>query len=225
MGSRKLTIVGATGGIGRHLLGQALSAGHDVTALVRDPAKLAARPGRVVVADLAGADPAALRPALAGADAVLSALGPTSRSDAGVTWRGTATIVEAMRATEVDRLVVVSAAPVGTVATAGRPDPPRHDPGDGLVLRSVAYPILKRLLHDTYEDLARMEDVLRRSGLAWTAVRPPRLTDGPRTRDYRIADGRNLRRGLRISRADVADFMLRAVDDLATVARPVGIAY
>jgi putative NADH-flavin reductase len=70
-----------------------------------------------------------------------------------------------------------------------------------------------------------MEDVLRRSDLAWTAVRPPRLTDGPRTGVYRIADGRNLRRGLRISRADVAEFMLRAVDDLATVVRTFGIAY
>jgi putative NADH-flavin reductase len=94
-----------------------------------------------------------------------------------------------------------------------------------VILRSVAAPIIKRVFRDTYEDLAHMEEVLRLSDLEWTAVRPPRLTDGPRTGDYRIADGRNLRRGLRISRADVADFMLRAVDDLATVARPVGVAY
>ena len=108
----KLTIVAATGGIGRHLLGQALAAGHDVTAVVRNPRSLPRQVRVVTVADLAAADPAVLEPAVAGADAVLSGLGPRSRSDAGIASRGTRAVVAAMQATGVRRIVVVSAAPV-----------------------------------------------------------------------------------------------------------------
>src|SRR5262245_61316187 len=160
----KLTIVAATGRIGRHLLDQALAAGHDVTVVVRNPRALPAEV-RVVVADLAAADPAALEPAVAGADAVLSGLGPRSRGAAGIASRGTRTVVQAMQATGVRRIVVVSAAPVSTVASPGRPHPPRNDPGEGLVMRYLATPLLRAALRDVYADLALMEDVLRDSGL------------------------------------------------------------
>jgi NAD(P)-dependent dehydrogenase (short-subunit alcohol dehydrogenase family) len=76
----KLTIVAATGGIGRHLLEQAVAAGHQATAVVRNPSKLAGQAVGVVTADLAAADPAVLESAAAGADAVLSGLGPRSTS-------------------------------------------------------------------------------------------------------------------------------------------------
>jgi len=219
----KLTIFAATGGIGRQLLTQALAAGHDVTAVVRNPATLPAEV-RVVTADLTTADPAALEPAVAGADAVLSGLGPRSRADAGVASRGTLAIVEAMRATGVRRVVAVSAAPVATVASPGRPDPPRHDPGDGLVTRRVLMPLLLATLREVYRDLALMEDALRDSTLDWTVVRPPRLTDGPLTGTYRTALGRNLRRGLLVSRADVAHLMLATLDRPETIGRTIGIA-
>jgi nucleoside-diphosphate-sugar epimerase len=78
-----------------------------------------------------------LESAVDGADAVLSGLGPRSASESGVASRGTRAIVEAMQATGVRRLVVVSAAPVGTVASPGRPRPPRHDPGDGFFMRNL----------------------------------------------------------------------------------------
>jgi hypothetical protein len=97
-------------------------------------------PVRVVRTDLAATDPAALESAVAGADAVLSGLGPRSRADAGIAARGTRAIVAAMAATGVRRIVVVSAAPVSTVASPGRPDPPAHDPGEGLVMRRVLTP-------------------------------------------------------------------------------------
>jgi putative NADH-flavin reductase len=219
----KLTVFAATGGIGRQLLDQALAAGHDVTAVVRNPAKLPAEV-RAVTADLATAGPAALEPAVAGADAVLSGLGPRSRADAGVASRGTLAIVEAMRATGVRRVVVVSAAPVATVASPGRPDPPRHDPGDGLVTRQVLMPLLLATLREVYRDLALMEDALRDSTLDWTVVRPPRLTDGPLTGTYRTALGRNLRGGLLVSRADVADLMLATLDRPETITQTIGIA-
>jgi uncharacterized protein YbjT (DUF2867 family) len=220
----KLTVFAATGGIGRQVLEQALAAGHDVTAVVRNPGSLPGPVRAVPVADLATADPAALEPAVAGADAVLSGLGPRSRADAGVASRGTRAMVLAMRATGVRRVVAVSAAPVGTVASPGLPDPPRHDPGDGLATRHLVMPLLKGMLRDVYADLALMEDVLRDSGLDWTVVRPPRLTDRPLTGAYRTAPGRNLRRGFLVARADVAHLMLRVLGQPETVGQAIGVA-
>jgi putative NADH-flavin reductase len=223
----KLTIVAATGGIGRHVLEQAVTEGHDVTAVVRDPSRLVA-PVRAVRADLTTADvPAlgtALREAVLGADAVLSGLGPRSSAEAGVASRGTVAILEAVAAAGVRRVVVVSAAPIGTVPSPGRPHPPRHDPGDRFLMRHVLGPVIKAALRSHYADLARMEDLLRASALDWTAVRPPRLTDKPLTGTYRTAIGQNLPGGLTVSRADVAHLMLRVLDQPETIKQTVGIA-
>ena len=218
-----LTIVAATGGIGRQLVAQALAAGHEVTAVVRNPASLPADL-RAVKVDLASPDRAALAEAVAGADAVLSGLGARGRADFGVASRGTRAIVAAMKETGVRRIVVVSAAPIGTVPSPDRPHPPRHDPGDGFLMRNLLAPIVKRVLRHHYADLARMEDVMRDSGLDWTIVRPPQLNDKPLTGVYRTAYERNPRRGFRISRADVAHYMLHAVGQPETIGRIVGVA-
>jgi putative NADH-flavin reductase len=220
----KLTIFAATGGIGRHVLDQAVAAGHDVTAVVRNPNKLSGRAVRVVTADLAAADPAALQSAVQGADAVLSGLGPRSKSEAGIASQGTRAIVAAMQATGVRRIVVVSAAPIGTVPSPGRPTPPRHDPGDGFLMRHLLAPLTKAALRQPYADLALMEDLLRDSGLDWTVVRPPRLTEGPLTGAYRTAYGQNLRRGILVSRADVAQLMLGVLERPETIEQAIGIA-
>jgi putative NADH-flavin reductase len=221
----KITIFAATGGIGRQLLEQALAAGHDVTAVVRNPKKLSGEEVRIFTADLADADPAMLESAVRGADAVLSGLGPRSKSEAGIASHGTRAIVQAMQATDVRRLVVVSAAPIGTVPSPGRPKPPKHDPGDGFFMRNLFSPLVKAALREHYADLALMEDVVRESGLDWTIVRPTQLTDKPLSGTYRTAYGQNLRRGLRISRADVADLMLRALEQRETIYQTIGIAY
>jgi putative NADH-flavin reductase len=220
----KLTIVAATGGIGRQVLEQAIAAGHDVTAVVRDPRKLSGDV-RIVKANLAASDPATLESAVEGADAVLSCLGPGSRAETGIASEGTRAIVRAMQATYARRLVVVSAAPIGTVPSPDRPKPPRHDPGDGLFMRNLFSPLLKAALGKPYADLALMEDIVRGSGLDWTVIRPPRLTDKPLTGIYRTAFGQNLRSGLLISRADVAHLMLRVLEEPETIKEVVGIAY
>src|SRR5215217_798936 len=221
----KLTIFAATGGIGRQALEQAVAAGHDVTAVVRNPNKLSGEAVRIVTADLAAADPAALESAVVGADAVLSGLGPRSTSETGIASQGTRAIVQAMQATDVRRIVVVSAAPIGTVPSPGRPKPPRHDPGDGFFMRNLFGPLVKAALRKHYADLALMEDVLWSSDLDWTIVRPPRLTDGPLSGTYRRAYGQNLRRGFLISRADVAHLMLRALEQPETIKQTIGIAF
>jgi putative NADH-flavin reductase len=219
----KLTIFAATGGIGRQALDQALAAGHDVTAVVRNPKGL---PGdvRIVTADLAAADPAALESAVAGADAVLSGLGPRSNAEAGIASHGTRAIVQAMQATGVRRIVVVSAAPISTVPSPGRPKPPRHDPGDGFFMRHLFSHVARTAFRKHYADLALMEDILRDSGLDWTVVRPPRLTNKPLTGSYRTAYGQNLRGGFLVSRADVAHLMLRVLEQPETIKQAIGIA-
>jgi len=220
----KLTIVAATGGIGRQLLAQAIAAGHDVTAVVRNPASLSGQPVHIVAADLAHADPGALRSAVEGADAVVSGLGARSAADNGVAWAGTRALVEAMRDAGVRRIVVVSAAPLGTVASPDRPNPPKHDPGDGFLMRHVGARFAKTAFRAHYADLARMEDVLRGSGLDWTISRPPRLTNGPLTGAYRTATDRNVRGGWLVSRADVAHHMLHVLGDPGTIGHAIGIA-
>jgi putative NADH-flavin reductase len=220
----KLTIFAATGGVGRQLLRQAVAAGHDVTAVVRNPAKLAGEPVRVVTADLAAADPATLESAVRGADAVLSGLGPHSNADAGIAAPGMAAIVAAMQATQVRRIVVVSAAPVATVPSPGRPNPPKHDPGDGFFMRHLFTHVASAMFSKVYADLARMEDVLTGSGLDWTVVRPPQLTDKPFTGRYRTAYAQNIRGGWSVSRADVAHLMLRVLDQPQTIKQTIGIA-
>ncbi|WP_433451914.1 NAD(P)-dependent oxidoreductase [Streptomyces sp. CA-142005] len=208
-----LTVFGATGGIGRELVRQALGSGHRVTAVVRDPARLDVTGDalEVVRADLT--DPEELRTAVRGRDAVLSGLGARSRKDAGVATRLTRTVLRAMEAEGVRRLLVVSAGPVG-------PDPA----GDGALDRAMRG-LVSAVLKDVYTDLRGMEAELARSGTDWTSVRPPRLQNKPVTGSYRTVVGGFPRKGRFIARADVAHAMLAMIDDAGTVKQGVGVAY
>ncbi|MET8283886.1 SDR family oxidoreductase [Streptomyces sp. NPDC048448] len=209
----KLTVFGATGGIGQEIVRQALASGHQVTAVVRDPARLSVTGAglEVLRADLT--DPEALRPAVRGRDAVLSGLGARSRKDAGVTTRLTRTVLGAMRAEGVRRLLVVSAGPVG-------PDPEGASFAD-----RAARTLISVILKDVYADLRGMEGELARSDTDWTAVRPPRLRNKPVTGSYRTAVGSFPLGGRFIARADVAHAMLAMITDTGTVKQGVGIAY
>ncbi|WP_330306682.1 MULTISPECIES: NAD(P)H-binding protein [unclassified Streptomyces] len=209
----KLTVFGATGGIGQEIVRQALESGHQVTAVVRDPARLTVTGAGLEVfrADLT--DPEALRPAVAGRDAVLSGLGARSRKDAGVAARLTRTVLGAMEAEGARRLLVVSASPVG-------PDPE----GSALVDRAMRG-VISGILKDVYADLKEMEDELARSATDWTVVRPPRLQNKPVTGTYRTVVGSFPLKGRFIGRADVAHAMLAMIDDAGTVKQGVGVAY
>lgn len=218
----RLTIVGATGGIGGHLVQQALSAGHDVVAAVRSPEKLEGRVP-VVRVDLADLDPERLEASIEGSDAVLSALGPRERGEWGILEVGTRAIVEAMTRRGLRRLLVVSGAGVSVVPTPSRPDPPRREPGAGFVNRYINTPLARRLLGEHFVDVAMMEHVL--SDLDWTAVRGPLLLDRPLSGDYRTAFERNVRNGFRIGRADVVHFMLAALDRPETYGLAIAVAY
>ncbi|MGW7609617.1 NAD(P)-dependent oxidoreductase [Streptomyces sp. NPDC054766] len=209
----KLTVFGATGGIGQEIVRQALGKGHQVTAVVRDPERLTVTGAGLEVfrADLT--DPGSLRPAVAGRDAVLSGLGARSRKDAGVAARLTRSVLGAMEAERVRRLLVVSAGPVGPGAA-----------NDTRVDRAMRR-LISGILKDVYADLREMEAELAASATDWTVVRPPRLQNKPLTGSYRTVVGGFPPKGRFIARADVAHAMLAMIDDPGTVKQGVGVAY
>ncbi len=209
----KLTIFGASGVTGTFLTEQALAAGHQVTAVVRDPARLSlagSPPLRVVTADLM--DPPAIGPAVAGADAVLATFGPRGTGPTRVLGEGTRSVIEAMRKEGARRLVLVS----GSIVT---------DEGEGPAMRYLVKPLARRTaLRHVAADMRIAEEEIRESGLDWTIVRPPRLTSRPASGTYRTAIDRNLARGVTVSRADLAACMLAVAGDPATIHHHIGIA-
>jgi nucleoside-diphosphate-sugar epimerase len=136
----------------------------------------------------------------------------------------TRAVVAAMRATGVRRIVVVSAAPVSTVPSPGRPNPTEPRPWRRFFMRYLFSKIAGARFGKVHADLALMEDSLRDSGLDWTVVRPPQLTDKPLTGRYRTAYGQNIRGGWSVPRADVAHLMLGVLGQPETIHQVIGIA-
>lgn len=191
---------------------QALAAGHEVRALVRDPSKLHMGHERLVVIGGDVLDAAKVEETIAGTDAVLSVLGRTKTSPKGVQTRGTENIVAAMEEHGVRRLVSLTGAGVGD---------PRDEPK--LVDRAITF-LLKRLQPDVLEDGVRHAEAIKASGLEWVIVRGPRLTEGPKKGEYRVGMvGKNS--GTRISRADLAQFMLGQLTTDAYLRRMPVVSY
>src|SRR5215213_448990 len=210
----KITVFGATGGIGGNVVRQALDAGHKVTAVVRDPARFDVSHPALEVATVADlTDPEVLRPVLETSDAAISGVGPRTRKDGPVASSATRGILRAMEASGVRRFVAVSAVPVGPVPK-----------GESFVNRRILLPFINAFARDVYVDLAEMEDEIRRNATEWTIVRPPKLTNKPLAGTYRTIVGGNVPRGYTISRADVAHLMLRVLEQPETITQAVGIA-
>jgi putative NADH-flavin reductase len=196
----KLTIFGATGKTGRHLVSQALDVGHDVTAFVRDPAKLVVEHERLRLVQGDAMDAAKVSEAVVGADAVLVALGHTKNTPADMQAVASRHIVTAMKEHGVRRLVSLTGAGVRD---------PKDEPK---VIDRAIVGVMKLISRRVLEDAKGHAAVLKGSGLDWIIVRGPMLTDGPKTGEYRVGYvGKGS--GTRASRADVADFMLKQLKD------------
>lgn len=195
-----LTILGATGKTGVHLLDRALEAGHHVRALVRDLAKIERCDERLKLFQGDVRDGLAVARAVEGSDAVVSVLGPTSNAPDMAVSDGMAHVLAAMGRHGVRRLLVVAGAGVG--AEGDRPGP--LDRLIGFALRLAAKNVLA--------DMQRTVELVRASDLDWTIVRVPMLTDAPATGRWRVGMvGRGT--GPRLARADLAAFLLTQVDD------------
>ncbi len=210
----KLALFGATGRTGQHLLEQALAHGHAVTALVRNPSALSPRHELVIVqGDVL--NPIQVEATVQGRDVVLSALGGARTVKAAQTSGpryirtiGTGHILAAMIKHSVRRFVCQSAYGAGE-------DKNRNLYAIGAWL----------MAKEDFEDTERQERLIQQSPLDWVIVRPTRLTDGSARGVYHAGVGLRVGPFAKISRADVADFMLKQVTDTAYVHKTPVLRY
>jgi putative NADH-flavin reductase len=211
----KVSIFGASGATGRLLTSRCLAAKYDVTVLLRNPEQFPFRERvRVVVGSIF--DSAAVRQAVEGADVVLSALGAHSLRQEDVLERAVPLIVTAMRQTGVKRIIVLGSA--GAL--------------DDSLKKQAAWRrwFVQKIVYNTFLKWPVASQraqwvTLSASGLDWTMVMPPMLTNGPPRGKYRVDGAALPRGGMRIARADVADFMMQQIGDLRWVGKGVYIAY
>lgn len=196
----KFGIFGATGRTGKILVAQALEAGYEVAAFARTPSKLGIEHERLNVVQGDVQDAESVASAISGTDAVLSVLGPTSNEPTYEVSKGMANILEAMEEHEVRRLVQSVGAGVGD---------PNDKPG---LFDKVIKVALKLASRHVYEDMVRVNDLIRASDRGWTLVRVPMLTDDPPKGDLKVGYlGQGV--GSRVSRADMAAFILKQAED------------
>ncbi|UVI27318.1 NAD(P)-dependent oxidoreductase [Paenibacillus spongiae] len=199
----KVVVFGATGGTGRRIVAQALDADHEVTVIVRNPEAIDIRSERLNIFQGDVLNPASFSTWMIGQDAVLSALGVNHRKPTTIYSEGTKNILKEMQEAGVRRLVCLSSAGL---------EIPEDAPW---MMRQTIKLVIQPMFKYAYEDMARMEEILQVSGLDWTVVRPPRLTNGPKKGAYRTAVNKHLPKAQGITRADLADYMIKSVPDEA----------
>jgi len=206
----KLIVLGATGGTGLQIIRQAVERGHALTALVRSPERLNGFKDRITVRSGDLLNPAELESAIRGHDAVLSAFGPRapiSNADANLLQRFALALTTAMPRAGVRRAVVESVAFLFKDSVI----PP-------------AYVLGRLFFSQVVADASDMEQIFAESALDWTMVRPPELTDKAFTGKYRVREEHLPFFGFTISRSDVADFMIKAVENHSSIRKVVGVS-
>jgi len=207
----KLLIFGSTGGTGHQLVELALARGHAVTAFARNPTKVSIKDPNLKIARGDVTDVASIERAMPGQEAVLSALGSSGRTKDTARSEGMPNIVRAMQAAGVRRLVCLSSMGIG-------------DSRDMLPFLS-RYVLVPLFMRQGFAEHELQEACVKRSGTDWTIVRPAALTNGARTGVYRhglVAD-QSIKR--KISRADVADFMLKQLVENTYLRKSPWISY
>jgi putative NADH-flavin reductase len=207
----KVVVLGATGGTGLEIVRQAKERGHFVTALVRSPEKLHAYAGSITIRQGSPLNASELEEILGGHDCVLSAFGlrvPIAKTDRHLLRDFATALTTAMTRARMKRVIIESTA---------------------FLFKDSVFPptyLFGRLLFPgVVADATGMEQIFKRSELNFTLVRPPRLTNGPHTGNYRVREGHLPRFGFTISRADVADCFLNVLDDPQTIKKVLGASY
>jgi nucleoside-diphosphate-sugar epimerase len=208
----RLVVFGSNGPTGRLATARGLAADHSVVAVTRRPREFPLVHPRLTIVESDARERSAVMDAVEGADAVVSALGvPFTRHRVDTYSAGTANIVEAMRASGTRRLIVVS-------STSVYPTRRRRAP---LSLRLVE-PITKVIGKTVYDDMRRMEAVVRHSGMDWTVVRPSGLFDLPEPTDYVCGPVDPV--GAFTARVDLADYLIALVADATAIRRIVTVS-
>ena len=211
----RIALLGGTGGIGSHLLSWGLEAGHEVAVLARNPEAVPATvTGHDVNLTVVAGDAtngAAVEATVKGADVVLSALGPRGATTAGLLASAARNIVTAMNSSGARRLICVSAA--GAFV--------RDDPDTGALVKIIIPAIFAR----TFADVRAMEKVISDGDLDWTLVRPARLVNTAGTGRYRVRPEFPPPGGRKISRADVAHFIVTTLEHDSWIGGAPALAY
>lgn len=206
----KLLVLGATGGTGLEMVREAIERGHSVTAFVRSPERLKPFGDHITIRQGNPLNAAELEPVIKGHEAVLSGFGPrlpVSKADANLLRQFGGALTAAMPKAGVKRVVVESVAFLFK---------------DSII--PPAYLLGRLLFPGIVADASSMEELFQNSGLEWTIARPPELTDKPYTGKYRVREGHLPRFGFKISRSDVADFMIKAAENRSSLGKIVGIS-
>ena len=210
----KIVIFGATGGTGLELVKQALEQGHEVTAIVRNPdAMKENKHDRLHVTKGDATKPESFADALRNQDAVLCAIGNTNFREImkPMTFHVDTihNIIEQMKYQNVQRLICITS--VGVVKNPSAP----------VWYNWIVHPLLRHI----YEDMQQMEKALSESDLKWTVVRPVRLVNGDPTGKYNVAENGQIQKVGTISRGDVAEFMLKQLNNEEHVYKTPAIGY
>lgn len=207
----KLAVFGGTGKTGKHLIRQALDAGYEVVALVRTPSKLADMQHEhlhVIQGDIQQAD--CVQQTIQGADAVVSVLGPSSNKPEYAISKGMDNILAAMQQHSVRRLIISAGAGV-------------RDPQDkpGLIDRAAGL-ALNIVSKNVVADMQQVVDKVRAADVDWTVVRVPMLTEEPAKGTLKVGYVGDITP--RISREDMAAFMLKQVEDATHIRKAPAIS-
>ncbi len=208
-----IAVMGANGGIGRQTVREALNAGHHVTAILRTPSKLILLHPNLKIVKGNIMNPETLETPLENIDVVISAIGKSSFKPTELYSDGNKNLMSAMQKMGVKRAFFISASGLDV------------NPTHSFLVRFATKYILQKLLRNMYADIRIMEKNVKESGLNWTIMRPPRLTDGPVTGAYRVSINNILNNSLSISRADVADFMIKNIRNEEIYQKTIEIGY
>ena len=196
----KLAIFGASGRVGIQLVQQSLDAGNEVVALVRNTSDMSIQNDRLTLVQGDAMNQTDVEKVVQGADAVISVLGHRKDSPKDMQTVAIQNIITAMQKFGVKRLISLTGA--GVEAPQDKPKFSNH-------LIKFA---LKTMSGDVLRDAEQHAEIIKNSHLDWVIVRGPMLNDGPHTGKYRVG-WVGINTSARISRADVADFMLKEVTD------------
>jgi putative NADH-flavin reductase len=209
-----ILVIGANGGIGRQTVEIALKAGHQVTALLRNPANLDISHSNLEIIKGDMMYPDTFDDHLKNKDAIISALGVNAASKPTTLYsQGNKNLLDAMKNKGVHRAFFISASAI------------EKSPVLPFYVRFAEKYIVQKLLRHMYDDLRIMEDLIKESDVDWTIMRPPRLTNNPVTGNYRFSINSFLKNCLSISRADLAHYMINNVTNEATYKGTIEIGY
>ena len=211
----KLIVFGATGATGKRIVEQALEQGHLVTAFVRDPSKLGLMHSNLAIAKGDIMDLSSIIPAVQGQEAVLCAIGAPANKTGNIRSEGTKNIIQAMKATGVKRLICQT--------SMGYGDSKKFLDQTPFIFKHIIVPFI---LKKAFADHALQEEYIKQSQLDWIIARPANLTDEAYTGVYKQGfpiTEKKLK--MKISRADVADFMLKQLTTNTYLRKTPSLSY